>query len=358
MVGSRVKSSSRNGGDVEQPPPPRKQRQRRPSKLVWMSMIFVGLYLAFWMTTSRMFHVKEQQQHQHQLGPNATQHNQFHNVLSASKQTTTQTTPDDDDDKPFISYQMVHTNTNDNRPYNLTFGYFTKCYLGVKTNKHGRKPIRRVPLAPPLERILGTAITTVRTNLKIIMVGDSVGMQFHQLLEEAAGATWNHRTLYQFAWGAHESVSVAAPVEGGGVLGAFRMTGMLLEAARGKAPPNAGGGGWLPEHVKQLLTHTYYDQNDKHRVVREFDSMIFRIPHGWLKLNEITAQTLTESLHMAHALFGIQTAVLLTLPLNNNIQTNANRFDVGDGCGAEVTGSTTTINRSRPRTTRYNKSVQ
>jgi hypothetical protein len=49
--------------------------------------------------------------------------------------------------------------------------------------------------------------------------------------------------------------------------------------------------------------------------------MIFRIPDGWLKLQDITEATLTESLVMAHKLFGVQTVIALTLPVNNNVKT-------------------------------------
>jgi hypothetical protein len=214
----------------------------------------------------------------------------------------------------FLSYQL-HLD----QPYNVTYGFFTKCYVGVTTNKFGRKPIKRVPLAQPLADILNFT-TTVETNMKILMLGDSVGMQFHQVLEEAAGATWDHRTLFKFAWGAHESVSISAPIQGGGVLGAFRMTGMFLEEGKGKPPPNAGGGGWLPKDTQLLLNHTYVvDNNAVLQVVRAFDSMVFRIPHGWLKLGEITSATLTETLELAHDVFGVTTAVVMTLPLNNNV---------------------------------------
>jgi hypothetical protein len=91
-----------------------------------------------------------------------------------------------DKDKPFLSYQL-----HSNRPYNITYGYFTKCYVGVKLNKWGRKPVKRVALAPDFARVLGVT-TTLQTNLKIVSVGDSVGIQFHQLLEEAAGALWKN----------------------------------------------------------------------------------------------------------------------------------------------------------------------
>ena len=220
---------------------------------------------------------------------------------------------------PFLSYQLYYGD----RPYNVTYGYFTKCYVGRTTNKWGRKPIRRDPLAQPLAQLLNVT-TYLQTNLRILMLGDSVGIQLHQLLEEAAGVTWHQRRLYTYAWGEHEAVSIAAPVDGGGVLAAFRMTGMLLHSGRGKPPPNAPGGGWLPEHAELLLNHTYYyyhDQPSKQRMVQRFDSMVFRIPHGWLTLGEINRDTLMETLMLAHQIFGITTAIILTLPLNNNVKT-------------------------------------
>lgn len=62
------------------------------------------------------------------------------------------------------------------------------------------------------------------------MLGDSAGMQFHQFLEEAAGATWDHRTLFKFVRGAHALVSIAAVIQGGGVLGA-ELNAQLFEVA-------------------------------------------------------------------------------------------------------------------------------
>lgn len=137
-----------------------------------------------------------------------------------------------DRDERFFSYQMYRE-----YPYNVTYGPFTQCHLGRTTNKWGRKPIDRVPLSQPFVDVLNMS-TYFQTNLRILTLGDSVGIQFHQLMEEAAGATWNDRKLYTFAWGAHESVSISAPVQGGGVLGAFRMTGMFLQKGLGKPPPN------------------------------------------------------------------------------------------------------------------------
>jgi hypothetical protein len=201
----------------------------------------------------------------------------------------------------FLNYQLHR-----DRPYNITFGQYTKCTLGITTNKWGRKPVERVALAPTFQSLLNVT-TSIQTNLKLLVLGDSVGTQFFQLLEEAMGATWDDVTMYKFAWGAHESVSIAAPIQGGGVVAGFRMTGMFLQQGLGKPPPNAKGGGWLLEDTQLLLNHTYhYDPistitTDHHqqtttttitmkKSVEQFDAMIFRIPHGWLTLDEITSQ--------------------------------------------------------------------
>ena len=174
-------------------------------------------------------------------------------------------------------------------------------------------------------------------------------MQFHELLEEALQPPTttstsitttvadaedallqsnNYRVVYQNAWGDHETVSVSAPVDGGGALAALRMTGLLLEEGRGQPPPNAGpnkkngAGGWLSEHVQQILNHTYSTvttnttRTAKTKAVESFDAMIFRIPHGWLSLNLITRERLEASLLLARELFGINTAIVQTLFLN------------------------------------------
>lgn len=238
-------------------------------------------------------------------------------------------------DSFFVSYQLHY-----DQPYNLTFGHQTTCKVGTTTNKWGRNRILRVPLAPAFRRALEVT-ATVATNLKIISVGDSVGMQFHQVLEEAAGITHDIRRVYHNAWGEHESVSVSCPTRGGGVLAAFRMTGMFLLSGKGRAPPNAGpqqndgAGGWLPEHVEQILNHHTRpssggsDAGSHRRVqVGSYDAMIYRIPHGWLSLDKITRASLTESLLLAHELFKVRTVIVLTNHFNNNVRTEQDLKDL------------------------------
>jgi hypothetical protein len=228
----------------------------------------------------------------------------------------------------FVAYQLHY-----DQPYNITFGHQTTCKVGITANKWGRKQIKRVPLSPPFQQILGVT-TTWATNLKVISVGDSVGMQFHEMLEEAAGISYHTRHVYHNAWGEHESVSISAPTHGGGVLAAFRMTGMLLPSGKGRPPPNAGpqktdgAGGWLPEHVQQLLMHTYpTGAGGTHRRVESFDAMVYRIPHGWLSLDKVTTESLTRSLLLANELFGVRMVIVLTNHFNNNVITEQDLQD-------------------------------
>mmetsp|Transcript_24286 Transcript_24286/g.26084 ORF Transcript_24286/g.26084 Transcript_24286/m.26084 type:complete len:544 (-) Transcript_24286:3431-5062(-) len=261
-------------------------------------------------------------------------------------------------EKPFLTYQLHY-----DKPYQIRYGNNTKCIVGVKTNKFGRKPIKRVALNSLLSSVLNVT-TTVQTNLKIISVGDSVGIQFHELLEEALQPPLtkmssdtdniltsnrksgnNYHVVYQNAWGNHESVSVSGPVSGGGVVAALRMTGLLLYSGKNGNPPNEppngqnGAGGWLPEHIQQILKHNYTitktaagtkTTKSTTATVESFDAMIFRIPHGWLPLKLITRERLEASLLLARELFGINTTIVQTLPLNNNVKSMEDLIELSE----------------------------
>jgi hypothetical protein len=271
----------------------------------------------------------------------------------------------------FLSYQLSH-----DQPYNLTFAPYTQCeVMDVTTtiddsNKRKTKAIQRVPLSPSLHSILNVS-TYFQTNLKILVLGDSVGIQFAQVLQEAAGA--NHVSMLIYAWGLHEKVSIAAPIQGGGVVAGFRHTKMFLKHGNWRHQ------GWKMEDVHLLLNHSYYDDDSssssylhhqyhkktdnidntdddnnnntrtttdqetntsstqlslsikqqqqqppphkRQTTVQQFDAMIFRIPHGWLTLDEITHDTLVKSLVLSNHIFGVRTIILMTLPLNNNVKT-------------------------------------
>jgi len=208
------------------------------------------------------------------------------------------------------------------------------CDPGKFCNKFGRHCQRRKALFPLLQQLtnfsttldLGTNDVSQSSN-KLLVLGDSVGMQFFHMLDRASSAasfkTHNrkrhNRTVLEYAFGEHISYAVS----GDGKLGAWRTTGMFLKENEGKPPPNEPDGGWNRTTAQALLNVVVPGADDKAATpIGSFDVVLFRIPHGWLKLHQITTKGIIESLQLAHEVFGVTKAILLTLPFNNNVHTH------------------------------------
>ena len=92
----------------------------------------------------------------------------------------------------------------------------------------------RAPLSPKLEETFNFK-TTISTNLKILTLGHSVGLQFHETLEEAANVhNYTERKVLRYAWKTHPGTSISKPIRGKGVLGSLRLTGWYLRDGEGK----------------------------------------------------------------------------------------------------------------------------
>jgi hypothetical protein len=85
--------------------------------------------------------------------------------------------------------------------------------------------------------------------------------------------------------------------------------------------------GWSPTDVSTLLDKlaaipNHAPLSNKTILTNprpSFDVLIFRIPHGWIQFDAIDENRLRESLQLAHDLFGVKTAIVSTLPMNNNV---------------------------------------
>ena len=81
----------------------------------------------------------------------------------------------------------------------------------------------------------------IATNLKILFIGDSLGLQFSIWFERACGAS-EHTTLAEIQkvrWkGDH--VSVANEIRGGGAIAFWRMIGVWIRKVQGQLGPNRG----------------------------------------------------------------------------------------------------------------------
>lgn len=243
-----------------------------------------------------------------------------------------------------ISYRLHRDNFFTNR-YNLYY----RCN-------------NRQPLSPDLDVILNFT-TTISTDLKILVMGDSVGVQLAQGLQEAASPLFgstasstndikNNRTSHHqpsgesrherriqsivdqrdvmhYSWGAHEGV-FAQPTDGGGSIAGYRITGLWQRRRENGQLPNAPGGGWTRDHIASLKKYSYMYSNDN-KISEEkqgnfslddgFDTMIVRIPHGWINTDSITVSGLNEVVGLAKEIFNVSSIIFMSLYPINNVMT-------------------------------------
>jgi hypothetical protein len=238
-----------------------------------------------------------------------------------------------------MSFQLHNPNT---LKLHLLPTTFLRCPLGEVTIGRGKIPTgqNRTGELPPLltgvnngfdksGRVLDFTVT-ISTDLKLFFVGDSVMLQFAQVIDESLGGrnTETRKILWKTG-GVHESGTVLAPTRGGGLSAFWRMTGLLSKSKMGRAPANSPGGGWSQEQIDLFLNHSYHpvlsEEEESHphknmtRVGR-FDVVLLRVMHGWMQLNEITHERIVEAIALSFELLGATTVVLMTVPFTNNVK--------------------------------------
>mmetsp|Transcript_16012 Transcript_16012/g.34834 ORF Transcript_16012/g.34834 Transcript_16012/m.34834 type:complete len:465 (-) Transcript_16012:38-1432(-) len=201
-----------------------------------------------------------------------------------------------------ISYSLQRENTFQN-----TYNLYYRC--GDRT-----------PLHADMEHILNFT-TFVDIDKKLLFMGDSVSVQNAQGFQEAARVNKTQRTVLRYSWGTHEGLFVA-PTSRGGVVAGWRITDLLRSSRENKPLPNSGGGGWVKSDVNAILAYNYTLSNGTEtHTLGSFDTIIYRIPHGWIKLRDVTRDAIHETVQLAHDLFGITNVIFLTLPFISNILT-------------------------------------
>jgi hypothetical protein len=79
--------------------------------------------------------------------------------------------------------------------------------------------------------------------------------------------------------------------------------------------PDSRGGGGINQADLSVV-------QQKKETIGSFDVVMFRIPHGWLKLDQINIKGIKESLQVAHEVFGVTKVIMLTIPFSNNVHTH------------------------------------
>jgi len=159
-----------------------------------------------------------------------------------------------------ISYKVIR-----GLHYNNTFDPFYKC----------DEPEGRVSTSPMFTaKHIFDFHVQITTSYKILYMGDSVGIQFAQALQEATGAqyygagsesgsgsesesestTEETRKVLRYSWRKHEGLHIASPVRGGGAVAGWRITGMFRQAQMNNHyhMPQIAGGGWMEVDLRNL----------------------------------------------------------------------------------------------------------
>ena len=151
--------------------------------------------------------------------------------------------PDSDSNKFIITKKFIHRDL----PFNASSGIYndpaTTC---------GRERTRIV-LKPFKDPGIFDFHTTVQTNLNILFVGSSIGVQFFTSFEKSANIVKSEVIRYGQGIRYRSNTQISL-TPNGGTVGVLRVTGMFSmknKDERQKMAPSAGGG-WLTHDVREL----------------------------------------------------------------------------------------------------------
>lgn len=280
----------------------------------------------------------------------------YHNHIHGRKNKHDGSGGNSDDNKATrISFELHDPKT---KPIKNTFNLYVTCPLGnvMGGNKRNKQPtgeVRSGELPPSLKRVVkgndelrrrssrsGRVLDftiSISTNLKLLLIGDSVMVQLSQAFDELIGMNDIYRKTVWEAWNGHDGGTIVAPTRGGGVSALWRMTGLLSTSRKGKPPANSAGGGWSDKEINTFKTYSYNtttsldnddgqaygtaNNNTTTTTIDNFDIVVLRVMHGWMKVHEITHGRLVEAIELSGELLGAKTVVLMTIPFTNNVKT-------------------------------------
>jgi hypothetical protein len=218
--------------------------------------------------------------------------------------------PADERNFPRITFSLEDAKTR----YTNRFGDYS--YINM-CNSRGELP-------EEIQTGLGHVFAArVETDLKILFVGDSVAFQFFQIFEEAVGSVPEYRQVFGGGRQGKEDLALSPAIQGGGVVGGWKLTGMLRRSGEGKNTMTRTGA-WERKDTDILLQqYSVFAMNGtKHETaLGRFDAMIFRLPHGWESLETFTEASFAETANLAGELFGVSTVIFISVPFSNNIVT-------------------------------------
>lgn len=235
------------------------------------------------------------------------------------------------EEEPVIKWQMQPI-PHDQKTYTERYNVPYKCH--IESNE-------RVDLPASMKSKLWFR-TTLQTSLNILIMGDSVGMQIADLLQEAMRIRPEQRILLRSLYtideepnpNRHESLFWGYSPEYGGGSGGWRLVNMWLRKNVGKPLPEAFGGGWDKDDPNKLLkaivnfapTGTYESSKKKRskhskKSLKQpsVDVLVFRISQPWMEWGEITKSRMHKTVSLAKEQLNTKIVVFMTIPFSNNI---------------------------------------
>ena len=211
--------------------------------------------------------------------------------------------------------QMIHY-VLDSR----TEGQYHTSYDGNQCPDNERPDSFPSTLSQPGQLDIATHVTT---NLKILVMGDSVGA--HQI-----GQNFMEATTFNMTQTMKEAIThivapgsmpypnnhvSAIPTNGGGTAMVYRANGAMLSRKLLRDAPL----GVSAHHVRGLQQHLHITTGSS-----SIDAMVLVSPAGWMGMEQkisdaITQETLAESVRWAGEIFGAKTVVIPTIMLSNNM---------------------------------------
>jgi hypothetical protein len=213
------------------------------------------------------------------------------------------------DHHPLIRHQTIQ-----GLPFNGTFAHYT-CHEGEYTVKKldGLRG-RRAPYPPSLTPgVLDFSTRIQSSSLRILVIGDSLGQQMVEALEEALDVDPETRVdLHPGEMHGIRTMSFPKnKSNGGGYVAWWQMNSLLSSSNRNTA--------WRLSDVDILRNAT----NSKDDDTTVADVVILRIPVGWIQLEDVTQEFIKEAIDIVfNIITGCQVVIVSTIPHCNNFKTH------------------------------------
>lgn len=164
-------------------------------------------------------------------------------------------------------------------------------------------------------------------------MGDSIGHQFSQGFEAAAlgrGHEWKRKVHMRYNNGKKQfdCLATSAPIRGGGATGFWRYTKLLERSRWAKIMPCFSmERKWGENFLHMLLDYEYSElpadvPNQQKHTISGFDAVVVRLPHGWMKVHELTKERIKEAVIFCQEMLGARVVVFTTVGLDNNAITS------------------------------------